>query len=268
MIYWKVVDPMFLFPINRTDLRYSPMFTIEPYSIPANHSAQIWANSYVGFYHNQTTSTVYTFEPAPAPIRSNLAHGINKITIGSQSGMLWLTSENQLRKPVVYQWSCHETKSAQPCYFNFGSLSGHIPPRNPILFTRDIQTKKNVYINSTWFQPNNQYLIGLQVFDANNSKLSSETEYTLLNVIEGAKPQVFVGPVYIKGKYLVPYNTRFSTFLIPSGSKLVIKGHAYLRNGLRNISWESKNFRYPLSWSSSRVNYEEIHTELYIHEGW
>lgn len=243
------------------------MYTIEPFSVPPNHTAKIWLNSFMGFYQNQSTSAVYSFSMAKSPLKANLANGINKITIGSQSGMLWLTSVNRLRRPVVYQWSCHETKSAQPCYFNFASIPTTQHNRNPLLITRDIQTKKNLFINSTSFQPSNQYLIGLQVFDANNSKISSETEYTLLNVVEGVKPHVFAGPVYIKGKYLVPYNTRFSTFLIPSGTKLMIKGSAYLNDGLKKVSWESKNFQYPLSWSSKRINYQEIHTELHIHEG-
>lgn len=206
-------------------------------------------------------------KPLPALLKGNPANGINRITIGSQSGILTIVSKNNLRgKRFVYQWSCHDTKSGQPCYFNFASTHAN-HQRDTILITRKMQSKENLIVNSTSFQSNNQYLIGLQVFDANNSKISSETEYILLNVVDGEKPQVFVGPIFINGDHMVPYNNRFSTFIIPSGSDIHIKGRAYLNTGVKHIKWISNMFRYPLSWSTERISQEEIVTELLLNKG-
>lgn len=263
---WSSNDPHFHFPVNSFSKRFAATYTIEPFALPANHSTIITLNAFVGLFQNRTTHASYSIETGRTPLKTNLAENINKITIGSNSGLLKLSSRNDNRKRLVYQWSCHETKSGQPCYFNFGSVPVGLH-RSPLLITRDKQTLPKLVVNSSSFLPNNQYLIGLQVFDANNSKLSSETEYTLLNVVPGIKPQIFIGPVLIKGKYVVPYNTQFSTFLIPAGSSIHIKGRAYLEARLDTIRWHSKGFRYPLYWTSKRISAFEIVTELFIHPG-
>lgn len=263
---WSTNDPQFHFPVNSLSKRFAATYAVKPFDMPANHSTTIMLKAFVGLFQNQTTTASYQIETGRTPLKANLAEGINKITIGSNSGLLQLASRNDNHKRLVYQWSCHETKSGQPCYFNFGAVPVGTH-RSPLLITREKQTLPVLVVNSSCFLPNNQYLIGLQVFDANNSKLYSETEYTLLNVVPGAKPQIFIGPVLIKDKYVVPYNTQFSTFLIPSGSAIHIKGRAYLQARLDTIRWHSKGFRYPLYWTSKRISPNEIVTELIIHPG-
>lgn len=258
---------MFWFPIKDLKKRFSISYTIEPFKVPPKHSTEILVDSFIGLFANESSTTSFRFELSNAPLKANLAKGINKITVGSHSGTVRLSSQKEPNRPVVYQWSCHEMKTAQPCYFNFASVpvSGH--HRNPVLLTREMQTRNEVHIESTWLQPNQQYLVGLQLFDANNSKVSSETEYIMLSVEEGHKPQVWIGPVYLKGQYVVPYNTRFSTFLVPFGASLAIRGKAFLESGIKNVRWESPTYRYPLNWSSKRVSNQQIDTQLYIHDG-
>ncbi|OTF77901.1 hypothetical protein BLA29_002054 [Euroglyphus maynei] len=266
-LYWATNDPLVLFPIKQSVKRYSSIYHIEPYAIPSDHLTSITLNAHIGFFVNQTSKATFWIKSMPIQLKANPANGINRITIGTKSGLLTIPSNNNIRqKRLVYQWSCHDTKSAQPCYYNFLSTTNDLH-RNPLLITREIQTQNVLVLNSSSFQPNNQYLIGLQVFDANNSHSSSETEYILLNVVDGIKPQVFVGPVYINGEFFVPYNTHFSTFIIPSGSNIVIKGKAYLRTGVKNVIWKSPTFRYPLLWTNDRINDQEIHTELYLYGG-
>ena len=266
-MYWSTNDPLVLFPIKQITKRYTAIYHIEPYSIPSNHLTSITLNAHIGFFVNQTSKATFSINSLPAQLKTNPANGINRITIGTQSGLLTIPSNNDIRqKRFVYQWSCHDTKSAQPCYYNFLSVPNDLH-RNPLLITREIQTQKVLMLNSSSFQPNNQYLIGLQVFDANDSRSSSETEYILLNVIDGIKPQVFIGPVYINGEFLVPYNAHFSTFVIPSGSNIVIRGKAYLNRGVKNVIWKSPTFRYPLLWTNDQISDQEIHTELYLYGG-
>ena len=272
---WRVTDPKFHFPLTDMKRRFALSYTIEPYTVPPNHPTSITLNAFIGLFQNQSSSATYHFETVRSPLKADLLNGINKMTIGSQSGLLRLTSggggDKQVRRRrVVHQWSCHDVKTAQPCYFNYASVppvNGHNYNRNSLLITPQMQHHSELFIESTSFLPNQQYLIGLQVFDANNSKVSSETEYTLLNVEAGAKPQVSIGPVLIKGKYVVPYNNRFSTFLIPFGTSIAIRGQVYLQSGVKSVRWESTSFRYPLNWSKKRINEQQIDTELRIHDG-
>nr|XP_027203936.1 uncharacterized protein LOC113797709 [Dermatophagoides pteronyssinus] len=270
-MHWATNDPSVLFPIKQISKRYSSIFPIEPYSMPPDHLTSFTLNAYIGFYTNQSSKAMFSIKPKPVQLKANPANGINRITIGSKSGMLIIpsnTNDNIRQKRLVYQWSCHDTKTGQPCYYNFQSSFNHGGlHKNPLLITREIQTQSSLVLNSSSFQPNNQYLIGLQVFDANDSRSNSETEYILLNVLDGLKPQIFVGPVYINGEYLVPYNQHFSTFVIPSGSDIVIKGKVLLQNGLKSVQWKSQTFRYPLLWANDPINGgdQEIHTELYLY---
>lgn len=275
---WRVTDPKFHFPAL-TDMkrRFALDYTIDPYTVPSAHATSITLNAFIGLFVNQSSSATYTFETVKAPLKADLLGGINKMTIGSQSGLLRLTTGSgaseitkRKRQRVVYQWSCHDVKTAQPCYFNYASVpavNNHQYNRNSLLLTPQMQHRSELFIESTSFLPNQQYLIGLQVFDANNSKVSSETEYTLLNVEAGAKPQVSIGPVLIKGKYVVPYNNRFNTFLIPFGTSIALRGQVYLQSGVKSVRWESTTFRYPLNWSMKRINEQQIDTELRIHDG-
>lgn len=268
ILSWSTKDPRILFPVQSITKRYAVSYSISPYSLPPNHPTSISLTAYFGIFKNQSTSNTFPVEVVRAPLKANLMKGVNKLTIGSRSGMVKFTSnqDDSRHPPLVYQWSCHETRSGQPCYFNFGiSPMGY--HRDPLLITRALQSLPNIMINSSWFMANNQYLLGLQVFDANNSRRASETEYTMLQVVEGVRPQVHAGPVYIKGEWPVPYSQRFSTFLIPFGSSIVIKGGAFLQTGIARVQWESSNFRHPLAWTSKRVNPQEMETELNLHEG-
>ncbi|KAJ6225317.1 hypothetical protein RDWZM_003862 [Blomia tropicalis] len=267
VLSWRVSDPMFKFPLNNIAKRFSITYTIDPYTVPANHPTSIMVDSFIGLAQNKTSTAMFNFEMKRAPLKANLYNGITKVTIGSQSGMIRLNSQPEpSKKAMIYQWSCHEIKTAQPCYFNFANAQPHELNRNPLLVTPEMQHRNELWLSSVSMQPNQQYLVGLQLFDANNSKISSETEYTLLNVVEGIKPQVSIGPIFIKEKYVVPYNPRFSMFIIPFGTGITIRGKAFLEQGVGEVRWESTTFRYPLSWSSKRVSDDQIDTQLNIHE--
>lgn len=225
-------------------------------------------NSFFGYQFNETSGAGLTLIATKAPFKAVIADGSPKITIGAESGSFILSGKNSQsgKRKLVYQWSCHEGKTAQPCYYNFGSSTElYNSHRDTLLITRQTQNLPELILESSMFEPNKEYWFGLQVFDANDSKIFSETEYTLVKVTQGNAPQVFIGSVYIKGKYKVPFNPRLASTVVPANVDLVIKGRIKPANNLTLLKWESTNSIHLLNWNHKIVE-DEIHTELHLHK--
>ncbi|CAG2170411.1 unnamed protein product, partial [Oppiella nova] len=267
ILVWKVIDPRILFPLNDTALRHSISYEIKPNSVPTDRAIDVYLSAFLGHRHNETSGARFTFVSSKAPLKASIANGSTKITIGSKSGPFRLTSKaSKSNRSLVYQWSCHESRTAQPCYHNF-SASNELSKNSPLLIDRTLQTQPELELDSTYFQPNKQFWFGLQVFDKNDRKIFSETEYTLVKVVDGLAPQVFIGPLYIKGDHLVPYNAQLSTHLVPARTSVtvtgIIKATKYVN--VNSIKWEAPNGMYDLNWDWSHVG-DEIHTQLHLHE--
>jgi len=265
ILFWKVVDPRILFPLKNSTQRQSLSYEVKPYSVPVDQAVDIYLNAFFGHRYNETSGARFTFVATKAPIKANIANGSTKIAIGSKSGPFELSSKSsKSERKLVYQWSCHESKTAQPCYYNFANSNSN--KKDSLLIDRKLQKQSILQFDSSSMQPNKQYWIGLQVFDANDNKVSSETEYSLVKVTEGNAPQVFIGPLYLKGKHLVPYNPRLSTYIVPAHTPITVKGVVKPAKNVQDIRWEAPNSIYQLNWRNKRIN-DEIHTELYLHEG-
>lgn len=259
------MDPQILFPLKDKMKRHSISFEVKPNSFPVDKPVDIYLNAFLGHRHNETSGARFTFVGTRAPLTGHIADGSTKITVGSQSGMLKLTSKtNKSPRRLVYQWSCHDSKTAQPCYYNFGA-SNQIERKDPLLIDRQLQRQPEIEINASALQPNNKYWFGLQVFDKNDRKVFSETEYTLVKVIEGPAPQVFVGPLYLKGEHVVPYNPRLSTHLVPERTSITVKGIAKPAELVRSVRWEAPNGLFDLNWSTEQIG-DEMHSRLYLHQ--
>ncbi|CAG2108991.1 unnamed protein product, partial [Medioppia subpectinata] len=241
ILFWKVVDPRILFPLNNSLLRHSISYEIKPNSVPTDRAIDIYLSAFLGHRHNETSGARFTFVSSKAPLKASIANGSTKITIGSKSGAfrLWSTNSKSNRS-LVYQWSCHESRTAQPCYHYFGS-NNELSKKSPLLIDRTLQTQPVLELDSTFFQPNKQFWFGLQVFDKNDRKIFSETEYTLVKVVEGLAPQVSVGPLYIKDEHLVPYNARLSSHLVPARTSVTVTGVIKPAKFAHNIKWETPN---------------------------
>jgi hypothetical protein len=231
--------------------------------VPEDQAVDIYLNSFFGHRYNETSGARFTFVASKAPLKANIANGSNKIMLGSKSGSFKLSSKNSKKgKKLVYQWSCHESKTAQPCYHNFGAYN--INRKDSLLIDRELQKLPELEFDSRSLEPNKQYWFGLQVFDANDNKIASETEYISVKVSDGNAPQVFIGPVYIKG-HSVPFDARLSAYIVPANTKIIIKGIVKPANNIIGIKWEAPNSIHDLNWRNKKINHE-IHTELYLHE--
>ncbi|CAG2122656.1 unnamed protein product, partial [Medioppia subpectinata] len=157
ILFWKVVDPRILFPLNNSLLRHSISYEIKPNSVPTDRAIDIYLSAFLGHRHNETSGARFTFVSSKAPLKASIANGSTKITIGSKSGAfrLWSTNSKSNRS-LVYQWSCHESRTAQPCYHYFGP-NNVLSKKSPLLIDRTLQTQPVLELDSTFFQPNKQF---------------------------------------------------------------------------------------------------------------
>ena len=258
------MDPQILFPLKDKSKRYSISFEVKPNTFPVEKPIDIYLNAFLGHRINETSGARFTFVSSKAPLTARIANGSTKITVGSKSGLLKLSSKSsKSSRGLVFQWSCHDSQTAQPCYYNFGA-SNQIKRKDPLLIDRQLQQQSEIEINASDLQPNRKYWFGLQVFDKNDRKVFSETDYTLVKVVEGSAPQVFVGPVYIK-EHNVPYNPRLSTHLVPERTPITVKGIIRPVRLIKSIRWEAPNGLFDLNWSNEQID-DQIHSKLYLHE--
>ncbi|XP_054162417.1 uncharacterized protein LOC128960372 [Oppia nitens] len=264
VLFWKVIEPKILFPLNDSTKLHSITYEIKPNSVPIDKPVDIYLNAFLGHRHNETIGARFTFVSSKAPLKSSIANGSTKIAIGSKSGIFKLSSTtSKSNRSLVYQWSCHESLTAQPCYHNFGA-SNHISKTSPLLIDRTLQRLPDLMLNSSFFKPNKQYWFGLQVFDKNDRKVFSETEYTLVKVVDGFAPQVYMGPVFIKG-HRVPYNARLATHLVPAHTQITVRAIVKPSKFVKSIKWEAPNGLFDLNWSNEYIG-NEIQSELHLHE--
>ena len=92
VVSWSTKDLHFRFPVNDPRKRYSAIFTIGPYSTPAEENTFITATAFVGLFQNQSTEALVELKAQTASLKAGLIDGVQKITVGSQSGTLKLFS--------------------------------------------------------------------------------------------------------------------------------------------------------------------------------
>ena len=92
VVSWSTKDPRFCFLVNDAWKRYSAIFTIEPYSTPVEEKTFITATAFVGLFQNQSTEAVVELKAQTTSLKAGLMDGVQKITVGSQSGTLKLFS--------------------------------------------------------------------------------------------------------------------------------------------------------------------------------
>src|ERR1700761_2281977 len=96
---------------NDSNKRHSISFEVKPNSVPIDRPIDIYLNSFLGHRYNQTSGARFTFVSSKAPLKASIANGVTKITIGSRSGNLNLSSKSsKSSESLIYQWSCHDSQ--------------------------------------------------------------------------------------------------------------------------------------------------------------
>lgn len=209
----------------------------------------------------------------PAPLKSIIGNGSPMISLGSESGPIMISGQESgdgSGRPLTYRWSCIDSDTHEPCYFNFSPNKGRfIPPdRNVLLINRTLQRSPNLMLDSRDFLPDRELVISLQVYDRNNTNRVSDVEVALIKVTTGSAPQVIMGSIYIRGKYRASMRSLHNlATVVPAHTPLIVKAVAKPASRIESLEWQSENFIHPLNWRNKVDGHNQIHTELHVHLG-
>lgn len=270
-LFWKVIDPRVHFNFT---LAYSPIYVVSPYAIPAEKPVTFYLSAFLGHRTSQTSGAGFTIIAQPAPLKAVISEGSSMISLGSRSGWFELSGVESgpgRKERLVYQWSCIDSDTHQPCYANFEEATPLVfasKNRDPLLVNRTMQKSPTLRYHSSQLEAHKELIFSLQVFDPNDTSRASETELVLVKVLEGSAPQVFMGGIYVKGKHRSsirsPHNL---AIVVPAHTALTIKGRVSHANGIKSLRWSAPNFVNPLHWINTIVSPYEMTSELHIHPG-
>lgn len=195
------------------------------------------------------------------------------IAFGSQSGPVRISGLNSgdgSGQSVTYHWSCIDSDSHEPCFFNFAQPSDRMSSSETslLLVNRTLQKSPVLRFDSRNFPPNRELVLSLQVFDRNDTSRMSDVEVALVKVTSGDAPQIIMGSIYIWGKHRASIRSLHNlAIMVPAHTPLIIKAIVRGADKVDHIEWDSSNFIHPLNWKN-KLNYKnEIHTELHVHSG-
>lgn len=243
---------------------------MSPFSVPEGEGVTFFVSAFLGHRVTQSAGAGFTILSHAATLQAVISDGVSMITMGAMSGNLLLTTEGSgvgLREKLVYQWSCVDSDSHQPCYKIIHEQTGVTFSRNRdfLLVNRTQQKKSYLPLASHEMEAGKELIFSLQVSDINDTKKISETEIVLVKVVEGNAPQVFMGGIYVKGTQRVstrsPHNL---AIVVPSHVSLVIKGRVRGAASIRKLMWTAPNFIGSLHWTNKAVG-DDIETDLHIH---
>ncbi|XP_074600139.1 uncharacterized protein LOC141854351 isoform X2 [Brevipalpus obovatus] len=267
-LFWKVIDPQVKFNFTLT---HFPVYILSPYSLPDNHPVTFYLNAFLGHRINETSGAAFSMIGQPAPLKSIIGNGSPMISLGSESGPIVISGEESgdgSGRPLTYRWSCIDSDSHEPCYFNFSPNKGRFIPvdRNLLLINRTLQRSPNLMLDSRDFLPDRELVISLQVYDRNNTNRVSDVEVALVKVTTGNAPQVIMGSIYIRGKYRASMRSLHNlATVVPAHTPLIVKAVAKPANRIEILEWQSENFIHPLNWRNKVDRHNQIHTELHVH---
>ena len=274
-LFWKVIDPRVKFNFS---LAYSPVYVVDSYSLPQDLPITFYISAFLGHRVMQTSGAGFTIISKAPHLKAIIDDGSPMATLGVDSGWFEVSGERSAtelrRQKLVYQWTCIDTETHQPCYVRTPdmkrrmTLGSEESTEDHLLVNRTMQHQTSLLFHSSQFQPNRELLFSLQVFDANDTTRISETELILVKPIEGQAPQVFMGSIYVNGNHRATLRSPQNlAILVPAHTALVIKGRAKHPKGIKQLRWESPNFIQPLHWVNQMITPFEIMTELHIHPG-
>lgn len=252
---WKTNNPKVKFNFSAMS---SPYFHISEFPI-VKERVKLEVHVFLGNRTTHASITSFNLYPLLSDKINQISNDISIISIGRESGELHLTSSALKilkNKGISCQWSCHYSDSQQPCvlYSNLKKL----------LISKEIQNKPHLTLNSEMFQLT-EHRFGLHVF-TNETKNAFYNTYTVVTVYDGNAPQVLMGSVYINGKHKLNKDISSKATLVPSHTKLVVKGIVRNLELFYSIEWFLSNSVFQLQWNNMFVN-NEIHTELQLNKG-
>ncbi|RWS14325.1 hypothetical protein B4U79_02539 [Dinothrombium tinctorium] len=268
---WKVFDPKVRFNFS---LARSPIYVLSPFSLPVDQPVTFILSAFLGFRTNETSGAAISILTQQAPLKAIISDGSPMIAIGSESGPFRLSADGSgsgRKEKLIYHWSCVDGDTHQPCYNNFAAADAdliNIASDSYLIFDRSTQRQKELNFNSRVFEANRELIIGLQVYDINNTSRASETEFCLLKVVPREAPQIFMGSIYMRGKHKATIRSPHNLAIIVSAhTSLIIKARVIASTEIASIKWESPNFIHALYSSNTKINSNETISELHLHEG-
>lgn len=278
-LFWKVIDPQVRFNFS---LAYSPVYVVAPYAIPADRPVTFYLSAFLGHRIAQTSGAGFTLLAQAAPLKAVISEGSPMMSLGTTSGWFEISGlesgpdgRKQRKEKLVYQWTCVDSESHQPCYNHeeesFSPViasSRSISSRSTLLVNRTMQKSGALQLHSSQLAANRDFIFSLQVFDANDTSRVSETELILVKTVNGSAPVVTMGAVYINGVTRATIRSPQNlAIVVPAHTALVVKGRIRHPHGIKSVAWEAPNFIQPLHWINQAVSSNEITSELHIHPG-
>lgn len=268
---WRVIDPRVKFNLT---LAHLYVYILEPYSLPDNHPVTFYLSAFLGHRINETSGAAFSLIGQKAPLKAIIEGGSPMIAFGSKSGPVRISAENSgdgSGQSLTYHWSCTDSDSHEPCFFNFQQLNHRFveADRSVLLINKTVQKSSILQFNSLDFLPDRESILSLQVYDRNDTSRSSDVEVALIKVTSGDAPQVIMGSIYIWGKHRANLRSLQNlAIMVPAHTPLIIKGIVRNADKVAYLEWESNNFIHPLNWKNKVLNdRNEIYTELHVHSG-
>ena len=266
-LFWNTSSPKVRFNF---ELKHSSIFTLSSFSLPSNVKINFSLTTFFGNHAKNSSVAIYSIIGQEPLLKALIANGSPMITFGTKSGLFTLSSYNSedgSHSKLNYHWNCIDSDTSQPCYINALSLSQKDQfNQNYLLINSSIQKLPNLTFDSNFFPKNRELIFSLRVIDPNNIERISDIEMTLIKTLDNNAPQVFIGSIYINGKYRVQLQSLQSLAkIVPAYTPLTLR--AMVIGEVKTIEWVGSNHIHQLNWNNRKLNKNEIETELYLHSG-